>query len=216
MVNTEFVCFISACGGSGCTSASRALGGILLKLFKKRVIVISLDRLGSKLSPASALKDHGSFIPSGLRCGPGDKFTFALETCRDDLGVTYIYSGDFLSPLHDIGRKELMSMLEAISLSESFDIVILDIPYQLKGSELLALCCEKVVLVTGYLDAQKKHADAFRRYMEGLAERMKDRPEIFLFDPSEDTESFADGEVDIHDQFGAEVRILADELYGDF
>ena len=211
METIEFVCFTSACGGTGCSSSAIALARIVSKLRKKRVFVLSMDTLSEKMCPPSALKEPALF-DTGLSYG-GDK-TLKLSLCKDDFGVRYVHDKGYINPLHMLSERGLETVLESISRSKLYDLVILDLPYKMPLSEKLFSCCEKVVVVSGYLPAQKMHSDAFLRHLELNIKGLKFRPALYSFSPFEDTESFEDGEVDIHDQFGAEVRQLAEELFG--
>ena len=211
METIEFVCFTSACGGTGCSSSAVSLARIMSKLRKKRVLVLSLDTLAEKMYPPSALKTKTVF-DTGLQYGRGQTLKLPLST--DDFGVSYVHDKGFINPFHMLDERALETVLENVSRSRDYDMVILDIPYKMPLSEKLITCCEKVVVVFGYLPYQIKHNDSFLRHLELNIKALKFRPLLYSFAAMEDRESFEDGEVDIHDQFGAEVRQLAEELYG--
>ena len=210
MENIEFVCFTSACGGTGCSSSAVAMARIMSKIHKKRVLVLSFDTMTEKMYPPSAIKEKPK-LDTGLSYGRDQ--TLKLPLFADDFGVCYIRDRGFINPFHMLKEKELETVLESIARSKSFDLVILDIPYKMPYSEKLITCCEKVVVVSGYLTVQKKYSDSFIRHLELSIKGLKFRPALFSFSVMEDKDSFDEGEVDIHDQFGAEVRQLADELF---
>ncbi|MBO4819205.1 MAG: hypothetical protein J5528_03605 [Firmicutes bacterium] len=211
METIEFVCFTSACGGTGCSSSAVALARIMTKLHKRKVLVLSLDTMTEKMYPPSAVKEK-PLLDTGLSCGREQ--TLKLPLSADDFGVSYVRDKGFINPFHLIKERDLETVLENISRSKAYDMVILDIPYKMPFSEKLITCCEKVVVVSGYLPYQIKHNGSFLKHLELNIKALKFRPVLYNFTAMEDAESFEGGEVDIHDQFGAEVRQLADKLYG--
>ena len=209
------IAFISACGGTGCTSASRAFARICSKLLKKQVIVLSLDMLSAKTFPASAGKDNVGLLDTGVPYGKyGQSGTLCIPLVKDDHGVFYIKDPAFFNPLHSLTGIELTGLLERVS--ELFDLSVIDIPFNNCMSEALCMCCEKTVVVSGYLPSQRTYAPLLLKQLKSYAQSMPQRPQVVLFALEEDKESFTEDDVDIHDQFGAEVRKLAEELFGAF
>ena len=213
MENTEFVCFTSACGGSGCSSAARTFARICSKILKKRVLLISLDLMSEKSLPVSAgsryLKDLCTDIPFGNGCA---KISFGIYA--DEFGVSYLRGEGFINPLHDLSDLQLDAFLSKLAGTGDWDLAVLDIPFRNRNSELLCMCCEKIVAVKGYLPSQSGPSDSLFARLRGHIEKLDEKPELYAFSPMEDAESFGEDDVDIHDQFGAEVRLLAEELFG--
>lgn len=217
MENTAFVCFTSACGGSGCTSSAVALARICSKLKKEKVLVISLDILSSKMFPLSSAMHSSGVLSTGLTFGKGtglDVFNIPLQS--DEFGVSYACPESFFNPLHSMSETELSVFLSALSSSGRYDLVILDIPFAENISERLCMCCEKIVVVTGYLPYQRSCSRVLLNRFEKDVAGLEFEPLLFEFAPAEDRDSFSGEGVDIHDQFGAEVRQLAEELFSSF
>ncbi len=210
MENTEYICFISPCGGSGCSSAAFSLARIARKIFRRRVLVLSLDTLAEKMLPPSAAGRKSESLPAHIvqSLGRGVR----ADLVSDDYSVSYITGKGYLNPLRSLTAEELNVFLEELSGSELFDLVVLDVPYQSGISETVAMCCEKIVAVYGYLPSQISLGAAFRRRLETVSKDLVHKPKIYSFSPMEDSDSFSGGEADIHDQYGAEVRELADQL----
>ncbi len=217
MENTEFVCFTSACGGSGCTSSAVALARICSKLKKEKVLVISLDILSSKMFPLSSAMHSSGVLSTGLTFGKGTGLdVFNIPLCSDEFGVSYVCPESFFNPLHSMSEAELSVFLSTVSSSCKYDLVILDIPFAENISEKLCMCCEKIVAVSGYLPYQRSCSGTLLDHLEKELAGLEFRPLLLEFAPAEDRDSFSGEDVDIHDQFGAEVRQLAEELFSSF
>ena len=214
MENIEFICFTSPLGGCGCSSAAWTLGRIASKIFKRKVLIISLESLKIKLLPRSAVRSEKGNIFSGIYCGSSN-YGMALEfpLYRDEFGVSYMASEEYFNPLCNISEDELNSFFETISSSNEFDLVILDIPLRRPSFEKYIFCCEKAVIISGYIREKRWVSDDFLAHLESDASELKESPVFFKFAAEEEKESFTDDDVDIHGQFGAEVRELADELF---
>ena len=160
MGNLECLCFISACGGSGCTSASRAFSAIASKLYKKKNIVISLDVMTAKTIPAGIKRDEAAQIKTGIGLLKGDQtceLTFPCYT--HELGTVYLSAGSFFDPISGMSEDEMRSFIGSLSGSYDFDLAVFDIPLRSKASLDIALCCEKIVVVCGYLKIQRYYGE---------------------------------------------------------
>ena len=214
MENIEYVCFTSPCGGTGCTSSAVAFARIASKIYRKKVLVISFDVMTEKMIPVSATRPAGK-LSTGLFFDPkGRELCFTMPALADDFSVSYLYDRSYINPLHSISEEELKVFLEYVSRSMLYDLAVLDIPYKSLFSEKLFMCCEKTVIVGGYLETQRYYLGSFEERIRQISERLEAKPGVYIFNPMEDPESFSRGDVDIHDQFGAEVRELAEELFG--
>ena len=110
--------------------------------------------------------------------------------------------------------QELICFFQAVEEKGGYDLVVLDVPLNSKTSEKLGLCCERLVNVWGYTPSAQEIGNIFHDHLVKLSSSLSLESRIYIFSPMEDDESFSEGYVDIHGQFGAEVRILAEEMYG--
>ena len=211
----NLICFTSPCGGSGCTSASMSLARIASAHYEKRVLFLSFDVISEKMAPVFGSEIEHGRVSIGISLGRGNLAQMlTVPVKKDEFGVSYISYPGYFNPFHNISEKDIKRVIEHICSSELFDLLILDIPFGNSISERICLCCEDVILVSGYLEDQKTYLKGFKDMFQREIDSMSKRASLHIFEPSEDKDSFADRDVDLHGQFGAEVRQLAEKLFG--
>ena len=173
---------ISACGGAGCTSAARALARITSKILKKIVLVISLDVLSSKTVPSTARERPAGMLDLGTFFGSLGTPGFKLPLFLDDYGVSYASGDGFYNPLHALQEQEIARMLERFS--ELYDLTVIDLSLKDPLSVKLSMCCEKTVVIAGYLPSQAAISAPFYSQVKRIASAMPEKPlktQLFLF-----------------------------------
>ncbi len=209
--NTIFIGFTSTVGGAGTSSTAVVFSRITAKLWGKKLLLISFDGISSKMSPVCGAGGFVKEIFVSLRSG-GDAGKLLETAARDEFNVSYLTDAGYFNPLPELSADDLNYCMDKISSCGIFDIVVLDFPFRgIRAVEWSSLC-EKVVFCTGRSVSGKADKDGFCRSMELFTAEMPEKPSFLFFTPGEDPESFSEGIVDIHGQFGAEVRELASEL----
>ena len=214
MNNTRFIGFTSAAGGSGCTSCGVLLARTAAGVFKKRVLFLGLDALSCKAAPKSVNRLSSKRMFTKLLDDNAD-FDALLKACisTDDFGVCYAADTSFYNPFLLISKAELLCLLRRIAESDSFDVVILDIPFKNSLAEELCSCCEDLIVVSGYRTSQTACNNDLYMHLDFHIKSLVNRPKMLIFASVNDPESFDGSEVDIHGQLGTEVRRLAEELF---
>lgn len=212
-MNSIFIGITSASGGSGLTSFCIALSRILSQLHSKHVLCLSLDNLSFKMSPVNSGIKESKRTLAEFFCKGFDPKRFMDECLAfDDFGVAYLSDNGFYNPLYLMNFDDLEKFFTFISESEVFDYVILDIPFRNATSLELCAFCEKVVLCLGYKTQQLANNKTLDEFLSKEFENLTNSPRKFAISFYTDEESFLNNEVDIHGQFGAEVRSFAEEL----
>ena len=80
-------------------------------------------------------------------------------------------------------------------------------------AEEICICCERIIVLNGFRSTQIGPNSELYSYLNKYIQNLMFKPELSIFSPMEDNESFNGEEVDIHGQFGAEVRSLVSELH---
>lgn len=210
----ELICFTGVFGGAGCTSSARALARIACKLYKKRVLCLSFDCLSIKMAPLQRNGASAKAWLSRIAAGQTEAIKDDNFYVRDDFGVCYISDKYFFNPLPESLPEDIRAVFEALNDSGCFDCLIIDLPYKYEICDHAAGFCSSIYIVDPYYAHSKGPSMALMEHFKScLRSNVSSEPRIKIFSPMEDKESFYDSDVDIHGQFGAEVRELASELF---
>lgn len=212
--NMDLICFTGVFGGAGCTSSTRTLARIATKLYKKNVLCLSFDSLSLKMAPlqmpACSAKAWLSKVCSGQIEAVKDEQYYV----KDDFGVFYVSDKYFFNPIPECVPEDIRTVFEAIKNSGCFDCLVIDLPYKYKICDFSAGFCSSIYIVEPYYTHSKGPCAALMEHFKHcFCSNGNSGPRIKIFSPMEDKESFYDSDVDIHGQFGAEVRELASELF---
>lgn len=210
--DTKFYGFTSDVGGAGTSSAAVVFSRIASALWGKRILVVSFDGISRKMAPVRNRGSYAKGLFVTLRSDQTGKEIPEEYLCRDEFGVAYVTDAGFFNPLSELSAEDLYFCMNRIALSGQFDAVVLDYPFQSLRSVEISSLCEKIVVCCGRNCTGKTDRQTFRENFLKYAEEMPEKPLLHFFNPDEDRESFAEDIVDIHGQFGAEVRELAAEL----
>lgn len=188
--------FTSGAGGTGTTSAAVCYGRILSRMEGRNVLYVSFDVMSSKCAPSLGSDREELY-----------DFFFGTEedhikapVVQDEYGLKYLKLAPRINDLMLLEPDRLSFMLAG--LSEEYDRIILDIPVRGIMSFFLYGECGRLVMCYGWQPERYYASEDLKSYVEelGLAE-------ITDFRPMKDTDPS-----DIHGQFGAEVRALAESI----
>ena len=202
-----FVGMTSVCGGSGLSSSAIALGRIYSRLYGFKTLYIPFDRFafyGSDQVPDTLdLQKLVYYSLSGKEISARDLKSYIYA---DEYGLLSFRSGALFNPLCTDDFKGIYGFLSAAAESGLFERVILDIPYNCAFVRELLSVCEKKIIVAGPDERGRRLSEKAAEYFPGKKEMLVHEYDEF---------SFENGQVDIHGQFGAEVREIAEriELY---
>lgn len=204
----KFIGITSGCGGVGTSSLALVLGRSLSRFFNKKVLFLSFDLLASK-SPAgggASRKDFFNYYQKVISDCVESEGCLSDFIVSDEYGLDYLKSDSGINVLYT-GFENLERVL--LNSDLVYDVVILDVPSsQLKGLTMLPVC-EYIIMNYGIAKVyQYKYCDEYAEFLKFLC------PDSVInkFIAHEDTDSFIEGEVDIHGEFGSEVRALAQKL----
>lgn len=205
---SKFIGITSACGGVGTSSLALVLGRSLSRFFNKKVLFLSFDLLASKSPVGGGVnrKDFFKYYQKVVSESEESESILSDFIVSDEYGLDYLKSDSGINVLYT-GFENMEKVLMNSDLA--YDIVILDVSSaQLKGLTILPVC-EYIIMNYGIAKAyQYKYCDEYADFLKLLC------PDAVInkFSSHEDSESFIEGEVDIHGEFGSEVRTLAQKL----
>lgn len=219
--DTNFIGVTSGAGGTGTSALAICMGRVLSRLYGKRVLYVSFEPYKAR------------FYAFSFRCAAhcADKLLYHLaskgEHCtlplndylsEDAYGLKCIESGLKSSSFLNVDEEEVYQFLHYIARSGEFEFVILDVPCSFLHYKAIMQMCEKQIMNFGW----KKHCyipsalakDELCALCDYSTNAVGKR--LFEFKPFDDPDSFIltdDGfDIDIHGQFGAEVRALVDRM----
>ena len=204
----------AGCGGSGLTASAVALGRVCSRLYGHRTLYLSLCRFNRDpfaTRPGSGQEGtagHASDTPDAqklvLRLLSGEACLAEAETYiqSDEYGLCYFSSPALINPFCPDDARGLFELLAELSSLGRFDRCVLDIPADHPALFELMAACEERVVVFGPDETRRAGSEALLARIPGAAGLRHE------WDPG----SFTEGLPDIHGQFGAEVRELAQRL----
>ncbi len=207
----KFIGITSGCGGIGTSSLALALGRSLSRFFNKKVLLLSFDLLASKSPSAgcasgASRKDFFNYYQKMISGAEETENSLSDFIVSDEYGLDHLKSDSGINVLHT-GFEHLEDVLK--NFDPVYAVVLLDVPCsQLKGLTMLPVC-ENIIMNYGIAKAyQYRYCDEYTEFLKLLC------PDAIInkFISHEDPESFAEGELDIHGEFGSEVRALAEKL----
>ena len=206
--NARFIAVTSGCGGVGTTSLAVALGRILARLHEMNVLYVSFELLSSKSSMPGGMseRDFLEYYEDIIVNREKKKIDITDDVVTDSYGLNYLKCDGVFNPMHSA-----MSNVDAflIQMNLNYDAVILDVPVNSAKGLILFPLCESVVMNYGTAQPhRKKYCDEFLKFIMPFCHESR----FHSFSCGFDEFSFKDGDVDIHGEFGAEVRRLAAEI----
>lgn len=217
--DTIFWGFTSGAGGSGTTSLAVAAGRVLCRLQGSKALLLSFSRF------SGGDRDYG-FEPGGLSAAQylyrvateGTLPDGLLQNCvqKDAYDLCRLGVSGTENPLCFAAEEDLYRLLRHAASCGGFAHILLDIPSGIPCWKSLMRLCERQIVNFGCRPHRFPSSEALEDTLKGLCESdgIDPRHRIFSFRPMEDPDSFPQyawgGDVDIHGQFGAEVRALVD------
>ncbi len=200
-----FVAMTAGCGGCGLSSSAIALGRIYSRLYGFRTLYVSLSRLCRQAFYDSAQGQdayRADSLVMQILSGSADRS--AIERCvqKDEYGLHHFTTSSLLNPFCLTGAEQQLSLLAALCAEGGFERTILDIPPDHPALFELLAASEKRAVVFGPDETRRGCCERLLSAVPGAAELVHE------WDP----DSFGPEGADIHGQFGAEVRELAQRL----
>lgn len=188
--------FVSGAGGSGTTSAALAAGHIYTELYGFKTLYLSFDRLAAKsgLAAAGSLINVYNMVTGQEEAIQGSVFA------KDSGGLFYMGTEGMVNPLGYLDGVMAIRFVERIS--ERFERIVLDIPFNWDGALDLLDICDSVVVCFGWQQERWELSDALLGYFSDI------RDGVFALRARFDEY----GTDDIYGQFGSEVRALAQQI----
>ena len=192
---SKLCAFISGAGGSGTTSSAIAVGHIYTELYGFKTLYLCFDRLAVKsglAAPDSLSNVYDMVI--------GQEETAGNVFARDSEGLYYMGTEGMFNPLGYLDGVMAIRLIER--LSERFERIVLDIPFNWEGSSDLLDICDSIAVCFGWQQERWELSEALFGYYSGIRER--------IFALRTQFDEF--GTDDIYGQFGSEVRALAQQI----
>lgn len=120
--------FASCCGGSGCTTLTRAFCQEMARFRGKNVLCISLETVesaGEFMPAAEGVKTEGEFLYRLL--GKSTRPFLDSYLVKDDFGVCSFSPPKGRNPLGDLNREDMNTLLAALMDSGRFDVIAADL-----------------------------------------------------------------------------------------
>lgn len=218
--NTIFWGFTSGVGGSGTSSLAQAAGRILARLYRANVLLISFD--GFTVCDSTPGTDERTSLRELLyRIACGESVTtdlLQIHCRRDPYGLYRLSGTDRINPLCRTDPEELYRLMRQIAQSGAYQRVLLDVPPAIFFWKELMRMCEKKIVNFGFHDHRSAPSCLQQEVLRECCLEDGTEPDtgIYVFCSMEDPATFlpehwSDG-VDIHGQFGSEVRALVDRM----
>lgn len=218
---TIFWGLTSGVGGSGTSSLAIATGRILSRLHGMKVLLIGFGRFicnGSDFHTQPDSRSVGQFL---YRVSAGECLSVdLLQACcrKDAFDLTLLCGPDKENPLCFADEEDLYQLMRHIARYGGFQRVLLDVPAEISCWKNLMRLCERQIVNFGCqmhrFGPSEIQADILRDRC--LADGADPDARIYTFHPLEDQDSFLPdqqgSDVNIHGQFGAEVRELVDRM----
>ena len=126
--DVRLIASASYCGGSGCTTAARAVAQELSRFHRKRVFCISLEDVesaGEFMTVPEGIKSEGEFLYRLL--GKGNRPFLDSYMVRDAFGVCSFAPPGGRNPLGELSAGDMSTLLAALMDSGRFDVIIADL-----------------------------------------------------------------------------------------
>jgi len=217
--DTLFWGFTSGIGGSGTSSLAVATARVLGRLFGEKVLLIGFDRFAG--SEYHFLPGSASVNRMLYRAACGEVLSpDVLENCleKDAYDVRRVGIPDRENALCFAAEQELYKLFSHIASDGGFDHVLLDIPSGISCWKNLMRLCERQIVNFGFRPNRFRPSERLREVLRECCEADGADPDVRIasFYPMEDQDSFRSdprgNDVDIHGQFGAEVRGLVERM----
>lgn len=219
--NVLFIGVTSGAGGTGTSSLAVCIGRILARLYTKSVLYVSFEAC-KPLSYAFSFRESAYCINEllyQLSSGQSNKFSVLDKYLSEDsFSLKCIGNTSNMNPLLKTEEDDIYHFLHFLACCGMFDTVVLDVPCSFSHYTDIMKMCEKQIVNFGC----KQHCHFPSSMLlsdleEGCSlDCMEAKDRVFQFVPLLDEASFILTEkgfdVDIHGQFGAEVRTLVNSM----
>jgi len=210
--NSRFIGITSGCGGCGTSSLAIALGRILSRLKGMNVLYVTFDFMSSKCEHPGGMtrRDYYDFYLGKTINSEVESLDYKsdvlFKTVKDSYGLNYLKSDDYINPMLSC-YEEIETFL--VDFNIQYDLVILDIPCNSMVGLKITRLCEDIIINEGICKPfQKIYCEQHLKFLKNIAVDSK----FTIFTAGFDENSFNNGDVDIHGEFGSEVRALAENL----
>lgn len=141
--------FASCCGGSGCTTLTRAFCQEMTRFRGKRVLCISLEDVesaGDFMPVTEGIKTEGEFLYRLL--GKGTRPFLDSYLVKDDFGVCSFFPPQGRNPLGELTREDMNTLLAALMDSGRFDVIAADLSTCLSEAAVAVMdTAERICLI---------------------------------------------------------------------
>ncbi|NCB41521.1 MAG: hypothetical protein EOM59_02765 [Clostridia bacterium] len=217
----KFIGITSGSGGTGTSSLAVCMGRILSRLYGKSVLYISFEAF----KPA-----HYAFSFNCCRAsidkllyglaGKAQNYMESLDdyVFEDAFELKYIAHKSNLNPLLNTEERDIYNLLYYFATVEALEIIILDVPCSFLHYASVMRMCERKVINFGFNPQCFIPSENLKNDLQELFDfaSQDEKERVFEFKPLKDDDSFicleSGFDIDIHGQFGAEVRGLVDRL----
>jgi hypothetical protein len=218
---TNFIGITSGSGGTGTSSLAVCIGRILSRLYAKSVLYVSFEAY-KPLHYAFSFNCFGHSVDKLLyqlaSKKRGDLVFLEEYISEDPFALKCIVNMTGINPLVNTEEEDIYNFLYCLTCCGKFEVIILDVPCSFLHYTSVMRMCEKQVVNFGFKSHCTIPSAIAKKELEELCsldfEATKDR--IFEFRPLSDDGSFIETDkgfdIDIHGQFGAEVRALVDKM----
>lgn len=203
----------SGAGGSGTSSLAIVLGRSLARIRQQNVMLIEFGRFASD-GGVSDIGEAARFFYRVMAGEPAVSGLLDACTYTDSYGLKRFHRAGCENPLWTAGEDESFRLLKFIAKYAGCSHIVLDIPPSTRQSRTLMRVCEYQIVNYGWQHHRFEASTELEGVLRQVCERDGLDPEriVASFQPMEDPYSFQGSEVDIHGQFGAEVRALVDRM----
>ena len=219
--DTNFIGITSGAGGTGVSSLAVCMGRILARLYEKSVLYVSFEAY-KPLQYAFSFPEAAYSLDELLYriVAHENSGRSILKNClsKDSFDLQTIGHRGNISPLVNAEEEDVYQFLYFLASCGMFDVIVLDVPSSFAHYTSVMRMCERQVINFGCNVHRYIPSLLLKGELEDLCsyELKAVQEHIFEFKPLWDDVSFILAEsgfdVDIHGQFGAEVRELVNSM----
>jgi len=220
-IQTKFIGVTSGSGGTGTSSLAVCMGRILSRLYGKEVLYLSFEaykptNYSFSFNCCGASMDKLLYGLAGKK--ESDMELLDAYTSEDPFALKCIAHVSNLNPLIYTEEEDIYDLLYYLATVGKFEMIILDVPCSLLHYANVMNMCEKKVVNFGFRAQCQIPSEIVKSELEELCDFASQgkQEQVYEFRPLQDDDSFfpleSGFDVDIHGQFGAEVRGLVDSL----
>lgn len=165
--DVKLYAFSSSRGGTGCSTAARAVAQEFVRFRDKKVLYLSLEEIDSSgdfLILRDGVRSEGEFLYQLL--GKGAMPFLESYLVRDEFGISSFLPPAGKNPMRELSKRDMEQLLAALMQSGAFDVIIADLSTSLgEAATAVADAADSLCLIS----AAKRLDEREQCYLQQLA-----------------------------------------------